>query len=51
MTKKIDKAKELGQHRQDLAAENKFLKKFLALFSRLCLKTEVTLLLVNCPTR
>ena len=45
MIKESTKAKELEQHKQDLAAQNEFLKKFLTLVSRLCLKTEVTFLL------
>ena len=47
ITKSSAKAKELGQHKQDLAAQNQFLKNFLTLVSGLCLKTEVTLLLLN----
>ena len=44
------KANDLERHKQDLAAQNKFLKNFLTLVSRLCSKTEVIFLflLFNC---
>ena len=45
VTKESAKAKELEQHKQDLAAQNEFLKNFLTMLSRLCLKTEVAFLL------
>ena len=50
MSKETAKAENLKQHKRNLAAQNEFLKKFLTLVTKLCVKTEVTLFKVRSMT-